>query len=98
VAARFLIDAGWCGWGISSGVCLSVRRADAAVSPSTPASLLLQKKTVNTSATIQAAVPECLPISSFDAPNQIKNNLTLSARVAGVDSIYEDRRAEVDRV
>ena len=37
-AARFLIDAGRCGWGNSFGVCLSVGRADAAIGPSTPAS------------------------------------------------------------
>jgi hypothetical protein len=76
VAARFLIDAGWCGWGNTFGVCLSVRRADAAVSPSTPASLLLQKKTVNTSATIQAAVPESFLISYIVHANPMKNNLT----------------------
>jgi hypothetical protein len=44
----------------SFGVCLSVGRADAATGPSTPASLLLQKKADTTTPTIQAAVAEVL--------------------------------------
>src|SRR5262252_8929 len=48
IAARFLIDAWWCGWGDSFEVCLSSPRADADISPSTPASSLFQKKAENT--------------------------------------------------
>src|SRR5438552_12435820 len=47
-AARFFIDAGWCGWGSSFRVCPSVGRADASKGPSTPASSLLQKAAENT--------------------------------------------------
>lgn len=55
-AARFLIDAGG-GWGNSFHVCLSKRKADAAIGPSTPVSSMLQKKADNTTPTIQAVVP-----------------------------------------
>jgi hypothetical protein len=59
VAARFLIDAWRCGWGVL-WTSVSPERADAVNGPSTPASSLFQKNAENT---MQAVIDGILDLS-----------------------------------